>query len=168
MAEDYREGENMPLSTSNIYGTGGLVASPGSCRIIAARSTELAEWEARNACVVVDVSGRSVAMTEHAVVIAGGGPTGLMLAGELGLAGVGAGGGWGWGGGGGGRARGAGARARGASPRAPGGCPTGGAARLVPGGGGGRGGPGRPRGSGGTAAPPPPATTTGSRYGRAT
>src|SRR5262249_57382225 len=88
MAEDYREGENMPHSTSNIYGTGGLVASPGSCRIIAARSTELAEWEARNACVVVDVSGRSVAMTEHAVVIAGGGPTGLMLAGELALVGV--------------------------------------------------------------------------------
>src|SRR5689334_14534836 len=29
------------------------------------------------------------AMTEHAVVIAGGGPTGLMLAGELALAGVG-------------------------------------------------------------------------------
>ena len=28
-------------------------------------------------------------MTEHAVVIAGGGPTGLMLAGELALAGVG-------------------------------------------------------------------------------
>ena len=27
-------------------------------------------------------------MTDHAVVIAGGGPTGLMLAGELGLAGV--------------------------------------------------------------------------------
>ena len=37
---------------------------------------------------VVDVSGGSVAMTEHAVVIAGGGPTGLMLAGELALAGV--------------------------------------------------------------------------------
>jgi 3-(3-hydroxy-phenyl)propionate hydroxylase len=35
---------------------------------------------------VVDVSGRSVAMTQHAVVIAGGGPTGLMLAGELALA----------------------------------------------------------------------------------
>src|SRR5437016_6063214 len=31
---------------------------------------------------------RGVAMTEHAVVIAGGGPTGLMLAGELALAGV--------------------------------------------------------------------------------
>src|SRR5215208_1529667 len=29
-----------------------------------------------------------VAMTEHAVVIAGGGPTGLMLAGELALAGI--------------------------------------------------------------------------------
>jgi 2-polyprenyl-6-methoxyphenol hydroxylase-like FAD-dependent oxidoreductase len=35
-----------------------------------------------------DVSDWSVAMTEHAVVIAGGGPTGLMLAGELALAGV--------------------------------------------------------------------------------
>ena len=33
-------------------------------------------------------SGRKVAMAEHAVVIAGGGPTGLMLAGELALAGV--------------------------------------------------------------------------------
>ena len=31
---------------------------------------------------------RSVAMTNHAVVIAGGGPTGLMLAGELALAGI--------------------------------------------------------------------------------
>jgi heterodisulfide reductase subunit A-like polyferredoxin len=31
---------------------------------------------------------RSVAMTKHAVVIAGAGPTGLMLAGELALAGV--------------------------------------------------------------------------------
>jgi NADPH-dependent 2,4-dienoyl-CoA reductase/sulfur reductase-like enzyme len=40
-----------------------------------------------NACLVVDVSGRSVAMNEH-VVIAGGGPTGLMLAGELALAGI--------------------------------------------------------------------------------
>src|SRR5687768_47958 len=35
-----------------------------------------------------DESARKVAMTEHAVVIAGGGPTGLMLAGELALAGV--------------------------------------------------------------------------------
>jgi 2-polyprenyl-6-methoxyphenol hydroxylase-like FAD-dependent oxidoreductase len=35
-----------------------------------------------------DASERSQTMTEHAVVIAGGGPTGLMLAGELALAGV--------------------------------------------------------------------------------
>src|SRR5690242_203068 len=55
------------LSTLNIQRTGGLAARPGSCRRIA---------------------GRSMAMTEHAVVIAGGGPTGLMLAGELALAGV--------------------------------------------------------------------------------
>ena len=34
----------------------------------------------------VDVCGRGVAMTEHAVVIAGGGPTGLMLGAELALA----------------------------------------------------------------------------------
>src|SRR5258705_1277056 len=34
------------------------------------------------------LNGWSVAMTEHAVVIAGGGPTGLMLAGELALANV--------------------------------------------------------------------------------
>jgi 3-(3-hydroxy-phenyl)propionate hydroxylase len=33
-----------------------------------------------------EASGRSVATTKHAVVIAGGGPTGLMLAGELALA----------------------------------------------------------------------------------
>ena len=38
--------------------------------------------------VVLDVSDGSVAMTEHAVVIAGGGPTGLMLAAELALAGL--------------------------------------------------------------------------------
>jgi 3-(3-hydroxy-phenyl)propionate hydroxylase len=38
--------------------------------------------------VVLSGAERSVAMTEHAVVIAGGGPTGMMLAGELALAGV--------------------------------------------------------------------------------
>jgi hypothetical protein len=64
------------LSTSNLYRTGGLAASPGSCRIIASRKPGPTEWEERNACVVVGESGRSVAMTEHAVVIAGG-PTGV-------------------------------------------------------------------------------------------
>src|SRR5947207_5858320 len=44
------------------------------------------KWENRDACVDVDVCGRGVAMTEHAVVIAGGGPTGLMLGAELALA----------------------------------------------------------------------------------
>src|SRR5437763_14530959 len=44
--------------------------------------------EERNACVFLDVSDRSVAMTEHAVLIAGGGPAGMMLAAELALAGV--------------------------------------------------------------------------------
>src|SRR5437763_6888738 len=42
--------------------------------------------EERNARVFLDVSGGSVAMTEHAVVIAGGGPAGMMLAAELALA----------------------------------------------------------------------------------
>jgi 3-(3-hydroxy-phenyl)propionate hydroxylase len=42
--------------------------------------------EERNAGVVHDVSDGSVAMTEHAVVIAGGGPAGMMLAAELALA----------------------------------------------------------------------------------
>src|SRR4051812_20692450 len=47
------------------------------------------EGKRRNSCGVVDVcrsGGRSVAVTEHAVVVAGGGPTGLMLAAELALA----------------------------------------------------------------------------------
>src|SRR5688500_15241892 len=43
--------------------------------------------EEREAGVVVnEVSDGSVAMTEHGVVIAGGGPTGMMLAAELALA----------------------------------------------------------------------------------
>ena len=42
--------------------------------------------EERDARVIPDVSNASVAMTEHAVVIAGGGPAGMMLAAELALA----------------------------------------------------------------------------------
>src|SRR3954453_3570967 len=41
--------------------------------------------EERNARVVLHASRGSVAMTEHAVVIAGGGPAGMMLAAELAL-----------------------------------------------------------------------------------
>src|SRR5206468_2814108 len=63
-ALDPRSGRRLPsLSTSKLSQTRGLAASPGSC-------------------------GRVVAMTQmtkHAVVIAGGGPTGLMLAAELAL-----------------------------------------------------------------------------------
>src|SRR5215212_6155826 len=42
--------------------------------------------EERNARVILDVPKGSVAMTEHGVVIAGGGPAGMMLAAELALA----------------------------------------------------------------------------------
>src|SRR5919201_5730149 len=42
--------------------------------------------EARNARVFLEVPDGSVAMTEHAVVIAGAGPAGMMLAAELALA----------------------------------------------------------------------------------
>jgi len=39
-------------------------------------------------CALISTDHRRVGMTEHAVVIAGGGPTGMMLAAELTLAGV--------------------------------------------------------------------------------
>src|SRR5204863_5700243 len=64
----------------------GLETSAGSCRIIARRKPEPTAVEERIARVFLDVSDRSVAMTEHAVVIAGGGPAGMMLAAELALA----------------------------------------------------------------------------------
>src|SRR4051812_3102531 len=44
--------------------------------------------EERNARVILDVSKGGEAMTEHGVVIAGGGPAGMMLAAELALANV--------------------------------------------------------------------------------
>src|SRR5436309_8478291 len=44
--------------------------------------------ELRNAGVFLDLSDGRTAVTEHAVVIAGGGPTGMMLAAELALANV--------------------------------------------------------------------------------
>src|SRR2546426_4998568 len=51
-----------------------FAARPGSCCRISGRDQNLRGWGWR--------------MAEHAVVVAGGGPTGLMLAGELALAGV--------------------------------------------------------------------------------
>lgn len=99
-------------STSSISRTGGLAARPGQCRIVGNPSQKLTEMGGTNARVVVGVwvaqgpwtnggtrgaaggsphtagVDGSVAMTRHEVVIAGGGPTGLMLAGELALAGV--------------------------------------------------------------------------------
>src|SRR6266540_161004 len=60
-ARNEKKSATPSLSTSNLCQTRGLAASPGSCRTV-------------------------IAMTKHAVVIAGGGPTGLMLAAELALA----------------------------------------------------------------------------------
>src|SRR5262249_347762 len=74
------------LSTQSVTRTGGLAASPGPCRKITGDPQTTSEMEARNATVIFDGSDRSVVLTEHRVVIAGGGPTGLMLAGELSLA----------------------------------------------------------------------------------
>ena len=62
---------------SSIKRSRGLAARPESCRMIASRSQKPTE-----------MGGLEMRVTEHAVVIAGGGPTGLMLAGELALAGV--------------------------------------------------------------------------------
>ena len=69
------------LATFRLSRAGGLAARPGACRRIIGLRQNRRKQES------LDDDG-SVAMTEHAVVIAGGGPTGLMLAGELALAGV--------------------------------------------------------------------------------
>src|SRR5581483_9460640 len=76
------------LLTSNASARLGLAASPRSCRILTGFEPAPTETEERDARVGCDIFGGSRAMTEHAVVIAGAGPTGLMLAGELALAGV--------------------------------------------------------------------------------
>jgi 2-polyprenyl-6-methoxyphenol hydroxylase-like FAD-dependent oxidoreductase len=59
---------------------------PPPCRIIARRKAGTYEMERRNAGVFLDVSDRRAGMTGHAVVIAGAGPAGMMLAAELALA----------------------------------------------------------------------------------
>jgi 2-polyprenyl-6-methoxyphenol hydroxylase-like FAD-dependent oxidoreductase len=56
------------------------------CRILTGRKPETYGNGGIKKMCGVFVAGRSVAMTEHAVVIAGGGPAGMMLAAELALA----------------------------------------------------------------------------------
>jgi 3-(3-hydroxy-phenyl)propionate hydroxylase len=63
----------------------GLASRPGSRRKTAGLNQNHGNGSHEHACVVAE---RGVAMTGHAVVIAGAGPTGLMLAGELALAGI--------------------------------------------------------------------------------
>src|ERR1700682_5690150 len=48
-ADDEGKRGDLLLSTFNLYRTGGLAASPGSCRIITDRSQNLRKWESRNA-----------------------------------------------------------------------------------------------------------------------
>src|SRR6201987_5640003 len=67
--------------TFNVYRTRGLAARPGSCCQIAGRSQNSLDRGGEVRREVEPVS-------DHAVVIVGAGPTGLMLAGELALAGV--------------------------------------------------------------------------------
>lgn len=62
---------DIPPPTSILYRPRGLAARPGACSIIVRESKKPTEVGT---------------MMNHAVVIAGGGPTGLMLAGELALA----------------------------------------------------------------------------------
>ena len=64
-----RQGGNALLATLNVYRAGGLAARPGSCRTIHRPRAEPYGW-----------SGEM--MQGHAVVTAGRGPTGLVLAGE--------------------------------------------------------------------------------------
>src|SRR5262249_16048509 len=98
------------LSTPSIGRTGGLAARPGSCRIVLHCRQILTEMGGTNALGCIDAwfargprtnvgtrgpvqrgrcaigADERVTMTDQAVGIAGGGPTGLMLAAELGLA----------------------------------------------------------------------------------
>src|SRR5262249_9310437 len=98
------------LSTPSIGRTGGLAARARSCRIVLHYRQILAETGGTNALDFIDAwfargprtnggtrgpvqrsrcavrAEERVALTDHAVVIAGGGPTGLMLAAELALA----------------------------------------------------------------------------------
>src|SRR6201997_3634335 len=67
--------------TFNVYRTRGLAARPGSCCKIAGRSQNSLD----RGC---EVRREVEPVSDHAVVIVGAGPTGLMLAGELALAGV--------------------------------------------------------------------------------
>ncbi len=87
------EGASQLLPTLRLLPAGGLAARSGACRRIVGLRHDRRSEESRHECVVLNGWAArgdrwSVAMIEHAVVIGGGGPTGLMLAGELALAGV--------------------------------------------------------------------------------
>src|SRR5262249_40264236 len=87
-------------ATTTIPRGGGLPTRTSDVLTMLARTRPNCEMGVANAGVVVSAckrecrraggrvrdGGGGVPMTEHAVVIAGGGPTGLMLAGELALA----------------------------------------------------------------------------------
>ena len=69
---------------STVCNTPGLAARPTSCATVAGRDQEIETW----GVIMRDVSGQIGHITNQAVVIAGAGPTGLVLAAELALAGV--------------------------------------------------------------------------------
>ena len=80
-------GDSLPSST-NLYRMPPLHEAGDRALELRPRADPVAMRVERCAREAAGESDRSAAVTEHAVVIAGGGPTGLMLAAELALAGI--------------------------------------------------------------------------------